>query len=265
MSISKEIAPLLPYLRRFSRALNGSQESGDAYLTATLEYLLANPAAFPRQAPARLALYQLYLDVWSATHFGDLDIDPSEASAFDRNLAALSPRARQAFLLRAVEGFTVPEVATIMGLDPGRVRTLLERGAHDIAQELATKILIIEDEPIIAMDLETIVEDLGHHVVGVARARRQAVALAAERQPELILADIQLADGSSGLDAVNEILTGSSKPVVFITAHPGRYLSAIANRPEPAFLLSKPFNPDSVRAAVSQALFFDRRARQAAA
>ena len=115
------------------------------------------------------------------------------------------------------------------------------------------------------MDLETIVEDLGHRVVGVARARRQAVALAAERQPELIMADIQLADGSSGLDAVNEILTGASKPVVFITAHPGRYLSALANRPEPAFLLSKPFSPDSVRAAVSQALFFDRRARQAAA
>ena len=145
------------------------------------------------------------------------------------------------------------------------MHTLLERSAHDIAQELATKVLIIEDEPIIAMDLEAIVEDLGHRVVGVARARRQAVALAAERQPELIMADIQLADGSSGLDAVNEILTGASKPVVFITAHPGRYLSALANRPEPAFLLSKPFSPDSVRAAVSQALFFDRRARQAAA
>jgi DNA-directed RNA polymerase specialized sigma24 family protein len=265
MSISKDIAPMLPYLRRFSTALNGSRESGDAYLAATLEYLLANPAAFPRQAHPRIALYQVFLDVWSATHFGDPDIDPAEASAFDRNLAALSPRARQAFLLRAVEGFTVPEVAAIMGLDSSRVTSLLERSAHDIAQELATKVLIIEDEPIVAMDLEAIVEDLGHHVVGVARARRQAVALAAERRPELIMADIQLSDGSSGLDAVNEILTGASKPVIFITGHPFRYLSAVSNRPEPAFLLSKPFDPDSVRAAVSQALFFDRRARRAAA
>ena len=96
MSISKEIAPLLPYLRRFSRALNGSQESGDAYLTATLEYLLANPAAFPRPAPARIALYQLYLDVWSATHFADTWTSilrrPQPSTATWR---ALSPRARR--------------------------------------------------------------------------------------------------------------------------------------------------------------------------
>jgi len=263
MSISQVIAPLLPYLRRFSRALNGSQESGDAYLTATLEYLLENPAAFTRDLDPRIALYQLYLEVWSATHISDVSLD-CEESAFDRNLAALSPRTRQAFLLKTVEGFSIPDTATIMGLDSARVATLLGRGARDIAQELATKILIIEDEPIIAMDLETIVEDLGHRVVGVARAKRQAIALAAERKPELIMADIQLADGSSGLDAVNEILSVASRPVVFITAHPGIYLGSAANRPEPAFLLQKPFNPDSVRAAVSQALFFDRRARAAA-
>ena len=263
MSISKDIAPLLPCLRRFSRALSGSQESGDAYLTATLEYLLQDLSAFRRDVPPRMALYQLFLDVWSATHVNDPTLG-HEASTYDRNLAALSPRSRQAFLLKTVEGFSVAEVARIMGLDTSRVAALLDRGAHDIAQGLATRILIIEDEPIIAMDLEAIVEDLGHHVVGVARARQQAVALAKEGKPELIMADIQLADGSSGVDTVNEILRGTSKPVVFITAHPGIYLGAAVNRPEPAFVLPKPFNPDSVRAAVSQALFFDRRARQAA-
>jgi DNA-directed RNA polymerase specialized sigma24 family protein len=262
MTISHDIAPHLPYLRRFSRALNGSQESGDAYLTATLEYLIENLTAFRRDLPPRMALYQLYLEFWSATHVCD-DVLDWEASAFDRNIAALSPRTRQAFLLSTVEGFSVQEIASIMGLDSARVISLLERGGHNIAQELAAKILIIEDEPIIAMDLETIVEDLGHHVVGVARGRRQAVALAAERKPQLIMADIQLADGSSGLDAVNDIVMMASKPVVFITAHPGIYLGAAVNRPEPAFLLPKPFNPDAVRAAVSQALFFDRRARAA--
>ena len=263
MSISKDIKPVLPYLRRFSRALNGSQEAGDAYLTATLEHLLDNLSAFNREMPTRIALYQLYLDVWSSTHLGETDIHPSDAAAFEHNLAALSPRARQAFLLRTVEGFSVPETAAIMGLDTDRVTRLLERGARDIAQELATKILIIEDEPIIAMDLETIVEDLGHHVVGVARGRRQAVAFAARWKPELIISDIRLADGSSGIDVVNDIVTSGSKPVIFITAYPAQYLSAIVNRPEPAFILSKPFNPDSVRAAVSRALFFDRRAHAA--
>ena len=263
MAISKDIAPLLPYLRRFSRALNGSQAKGDAYLAATLESLLRDRSSFARNLPPRQALYQFYLGVASQPIRDDF-VDASEPSAFDQNLAALSPPVRQAFLLTTVEGFSQDEAATIMGIGSARLTGLLEQGARDLAHELASSILIIEDEPIIAMDLEAIVEDLGHRVVGVARAHGQAVALAAERQPQLIMADIQLEDGGSGIEAVNEILAIASKPVVFITAHPGAYLSALANRPEPAFLLPKPFKPDSVRAAVSQALFFDRRARAAA-
>ena len=114
------------------------------------------------------------------------------------------------------------------------------------------------------MDLETIVEELGHKVVGVARGGRQAVAVAAERKPELIMADIELANGNSGIEAVNEIMIAGSRPVVFITAHPRLYLSAADSRPEPASILAKPFNADSVKAAVSKALFFDRRAGRAA-
>ena len=262
MAISKDIAPLLPYLRRFSLALNGSQAKGDACVVATLESLLRDRSTYARSLPPRQALYQFYLRVCSQP-LGD-DVDHVEPSVFDRKLAVLSPEVRQAFLLTTVEGFSQDEAATIMGVDSERLAALLHRGARDLAHELASSILIIEDEPIIAMDLEAIVEDLGHRVVGVARARGQAIALAAERRPELIMADIQLEDGGSGIEAVNEILAGASRPVVFITAHPGAYLSALANRPEPAFLLPKPFKPDSVRAAVSQALFFDRRARAAA-
>jgi DNA-directed RNA polymerase specialized sigma24 family protein len=263
MAISKDIAPLLPYLRRFSCALNGSLAKGDAYVTATLESLLRDRSSFARNLPPRQALYQFYLGVWSQPIRDDL-VDASEPSAFNRNLAALSPSVRQAFLLTTVEGFSQDEAAAIMGIDSARLLALLYRGARDLAHELASRILIIEDEPIVAMDLEAIVEDLGHHVVGVAGAQAQAVALAAERQPQLIMADIQLEDGGSGIEAVNEILTAASKPVVFITGHPGAYLNALANRPEPAFLLPKPFEPDSVRAAVSQALFFDRRTHAAA-
>ena len=263
MTISKDIAPLLPYLRRFSRGLNGSQAKGDAYLTATLENLVRDRSSFARELPPRQALYQFYLGV-SSQPLRDDYVDAPEPSAFDRNLMALSPPVRQAFLLTTVEGFSQDEAARIMGVDSDQLLALLERGARDLAHELASSILIIEDEAIIAMDLEAIVEDLGHHVVGVAREHGQAVALAAERQPQLIMADIQLEGGGSGIEAVNEILAAASKPVVFITAHPRAYLSALANRPEPAFLLPKPFRPDSVRAAVSQALFFNRRARAAA-
>jgi CheY-like chemotaxis protein len=263
MTISKDIAPLLPYLRRFSGALNGSQAEGDAYVMATLESLLRDRSSYARNLPPRQALYQFYLRVWSQPIHDDF-VDAGEPSAFDRKLTALSPHVRQAFLLTTVEEFSQHDTATIMGIDSDHVVGLLAQGARDLAHELASSILIIEDEPIIAMDLEAIVEDLGHHVVGVARAHGQAVALAAERQPQLIMADIKLEDGGSGMEAVNEILADASKPVVFITAHPRAYLSALANRPVPAFLLPKPFKPDSVRAAVSQALFFDRRTRRMA-
>jgi CheY-like chemotaxis protein len=102
------------------------------------------------------------------------------------------------------------------------------------------------------------VQELGHDVTGIARTHKEAIALVRMRRPGLVLADIQLADGSSGLEAVNEILTSIDVPVIFITAYPERLLTG--NKPEPAFLITKPFQPDAVKAAISQALFFDRRA-----
>jgi DNA-directed RNA polymerase specialized sigma24 family protein len=263
MSISKEIAPQLPYLRRFARALSGTQASGDAYVIATLESLIEDPSSFPREIDARAALYQVFLRLWSSMAVNMSPSGPADHSAAEKNLSTLTPRSRQAFLLRTVEGFSPTEVGTIMGVGADEVKKLLDAAAREIAEQVATDVLIIEDEPIIALDLETIVQELGHRVVGVARTRREAINLVAEHRPSLILADIQLADGSSGLDAVNDILVSSEVAVIFITAYPERFLTG--DRPEPAFLLTKPFEPEAVKAAVSQALFFDRRASRKAA
>ncbi len=123
---------------------------------------------------------------------------------------------------------------------------------------ISTSVLIIEDEPIIAVDLETLVTDLGHTVTDVARTHREALAAIAHHEPGLVLADIHLADGSSGLDAVNDILAQCNVPVIFITAYPERLLTG--ERPEPTFLITKPFRTEVVTAIISQALFFDRRA-----
>ena len=76
-----------------------------------------------------------------------------------------------------------------------------------------------------------------------------------------MLADIQLADGSSGIDAVKDILEQISVPVIFITAFPERLLTG--ERPEPTFLITKPFQPNAIRAAISQALFFSTEAQPA--
>lgn len=264
MSIATEIAPHLPYLRRFARALSGNQASGDAYVVATLEALIADPGTFPRELDPRVGLYRLFLQMWSSVGL-NTEARPAEAerSAAERNLDALTPRSRQAFLLRTVEGFSIEEVAQIMNISSSDAAALVQTAGQEIAEQVATDVLIIEDEPIIALDIETMVEELGHRVTGVARTHREAIALVARKRPGLVLADIQLADGSSGLEAVNEILSAIEVPVIFITAYPERLLTG--DRPEPAFLITKPFQPEAVKAAISQALFFDRRAGRKAA
>jgi CheY-like chemotaxis protein len=105
------------------------------------------------------------------------------------------------------------------------------------------------------MDLSDLVTAAGHDVCGVATTASEAVAAAERERPDLVLADIQLADGSSGIDAVRQILSSFQVPVIFVTAFPDRLLTG--ERPEPTFLITKPYSPDMVRAAVSQALFFE--------
>ena len=153
-------------------------------------------------------------------------------------------------------------MAAILTVTPQEAAALIDQAGREIAEQVATDVLIIEDEPIIALDIEGMVQDLGHEVTGIARTHKEAIDLVRARRPGLVLADIQLADGSSGLDAVNEILKGVNVPVIFITAYPERLLTG--DKPEPAFLITKPFQPDAVKAAISQALFFDRKAGSAA-
>ena len=264
MNLAANIAPHLPYLRRFSRALTGSQYSGDAYVAAVLEALIADPAQFQGEPDIRTSLYRTYCRLWESISLNLKSPDHGldwEATA-QRQLSNIAPKAREAFLLMAVEGFSKVEIGVILGRSPAEVLSLLEEASQTIADQVATDVLIIEDEPIIAMDLEALVESLGHRVTGVARTETEALHLASIKRPGLVLADIQLADGSSGMDAVNKILLNLEVPVIFITAFPERLLTG--EKPEPAFLITKPFMPDMVKAVVSQALFFDTKPRAAA-
>ncbi len=262
MNISREIAPHLPYLRRFARALCGSQKSGDAYVVATLEALIADIEAFPPNMSPKVGLYHLFMRSWSSITLNVEDRPEDEISPAERNVGLLTPRSRQAFLLRTVEGFSVEDVAAILSVTPQEVEQLIAQAGREIAERVATDVLIIEDEALIAQDIEFIARDLGHNVIGVARTHREAIELARGHRPGLILADIQLADGSSGLNAVNELLENFDCPVIFITAFPERLLTG--ERPEPAFLISKPYKVDTVKATISQALFFERKATRVA-
>ncbi|MCD2173390.1 response regulator [Rhizobium sp. C4] len=265
MSLTARVAIHLPLLRRFARAVTGSQTSGDAYVAAMLEALIADISIMPKEEDDKVAVFKLFISVYDR-----LDVTPKPIEtpfAWEQraahNLLNLPKRERIAFLLMGLEGFSSSAAASVLNVGEAEFSRLIDEASRQISEQVVTDVMIIEDEPLIALDIEQMVEELGHTVTGIARTHKEAVKLYAETKPKLVLADIQLADGSSGIDAVNDILkSDSSIPVIFITAFPERLLTG--ERPEPAFLVTKPFNPDMVKALISQALFFNERQREAA-
>ena len=261
MSLGQELAPHLPFLRRYARALTGSQTHGDAFVRAALEAIVASPGDFPRDVEPRLGLYRTFHAIWSTANIetgDDNDNDGGFGGAegiAQARLSRITPLSRQALLLTSLEGFSTEDTAYLIACEPADVDSLVSEALAEIERQTHADVLIIEDEPIIAMDIEMIVRDLGHNVTGVAVTRSEAVAQARQSPPSLVLADIQLADDSSGIDAVKDILAEFSVPVIFITAFPERLLTG--TRPEPTFLITKPFQRATVKAAISQALFFD--------
>ncbi len=257
MSVAAKVGAQLPYLRRYARALTGSQSAGDAFVRATLEAALADASLLEQVSSGRVPLYAAFNRIWSSAQIEITEpamVDGFHERAAQKRLSRMTPLYRQALLLTTLEDFSVAEAAQIIGKNSAEVDALIIDAISEIDRESTTDVLIIEDEPLISMQLEGLVTDLGHIVVGTAATRKQAQQIFADNRPGLVLADIQLADGSSGIDAVEDILKFGDVPVIFITAFPEKLLTG--DRPEPTYLVTKPFQEATVRAAISQALFF---------
>jgi CheY-like chemotaxis protein len=223
-------------LRRFARTLTGSSTAADALFDASLPSAGVDlgSTATP-SSPDRIAAYRAVVDVWTG------------------GASAEGSAPRIAYLLEKSEVLSTAEIAAAMRVSVAQVKTFLHAAEEEIRGKKGANILIVEDEPLIALDLQYVVEQLGHRVETVARTQVEAVRVALKSRPDLILADVQLADGSSGLAAANEILQQIEAPIIFVTAYPERLLTGHAA--EPAFLITKPFNPDAVKSAIGQALF----------
>lgn len=258
---SQAIAAHLPYLRRYARAMTGSRERGDALAEAALISLI-DEDGFAADVDPKIALFRQLQDDYGGT-VAMLGTDLGEAaSKAQRHLSRLTPGSRDALLLKAVEMFTEDEIAEIMRTDAEDVDRLIRVARLDLARAITGRFLVIEDETAIAADLSKIVTGMGHDLVGTAANAEDAVEIAAEEDPDLILSDVRLSDGGSGIEAVSRILGDHPrKPVIFITGYPEDLLTG--NGREPAFLIAKPYSEDEVRSAVSQAMFFapSRRVR----
>ena len=222
---------------------------------ATLEAILADRSMISGE-DTRISLFRAFHAIWQSSGQPVASDDQSSREAVvQQHLRGLTANSREALLLRTIEELRYDQIAQIMQIDQEEAEELVQIALNEMGRAIRGRVMIIEDETIIAMDLKGIVQAMGHEVTGIARTHSAAIQLAGDRQPDLILADIQLADGSSGIDAVNELLTSlGDLPVIFITAFPERLLTG--DRPEPAFLISKPYSEEQVRSAVSQAMFF---------
>ena len=246
------VVELLPRLRRFARVLTGSQDIGDACVSSAVENIIAGK--FPG-VPARMALHRSVLAAVDATNAIPVSDRVASRDPVQRNLSTLTPVSRQAYLLVTLERFSLEEAAMLLEMTPHEIGLLLEDAEQDIASQMATDVLIIEDEPLIAVDLEELVQSMGHRVVRIAQTEQEALEAINETRPGLVLSDIQLADGSSGLDAVIKFLPSFPVPVVFITSYPERYLTGV--KPEPTYLVEKPYKREALKAVIHQALFFN--------
>ena len=255
MQLVTEIVHYLPMLRRYARAVTGDQAAGDDCVALMLERLSQEKG---RTGGADIKV-ELYREL--AECLLDLDGAPAARSGPTQFVLQLSLRSRQAMLLTSLEGLSVQEATDVLGLTPEELDSELGTARKTLGELLATDVLIIEDEFFVARDLANIVKSLGHRVTGRARTHDEARAAVEAHRPGLILADVHLADGSSGIEAVSEIVGALEVPVIFITAYPERLLTGL--RPEPTFLISKPYRVEEVKAVICQSLFFDEKARHA--
>lgn len=234
----EDLIRALPYARRYARALTGSQPRGDALVADTLKELVE------AETPATTARDALYRGVTRRFN-GATGTSPFV-------IGRLSQKQRQLLLLTALEDVAIADAATIVGASTEEAQQDLAAARDQLRSGAATEVLIIEDEPIIAMDIEELVSACGHHVVGTAATEGEAVDLAERHRPGLILADINLGDGGDGTAAVSRIMKHHYAPVIFVTAYPERLLTG--ETLEPAFVITKPFEPLTLAIATYQAV-----------
>jgi DNA-directed RNA polymerase specialized sigma24 family protein len=174
---SHAVAQHVPYLRRYARALTGSQNSGDSYVAAVLEALVKEPGVIDVVENPRVALFRLFSAIWNSVAVNNTTDRIVNLRAPDRHLGQISAMPRQAFLLVSIEAFSEQDAATILNVDRQTLQNLVEESGRELAAQIASDIPIIEDEVLIALDLEHLVESLGHRSIGIARTRSEAIAL----------------------------------------------------------------------------------------
>ncbi len=120
-------------------------------------------------------------------------------------------------------------------------------------QLIDTRVLIVEDEVVVASEIKLRLEAMGFQVIGIVNNGRDAITQANEQYPDVILMDITLKGKMNGLEATREISRETNIPVIFITAHTDTPTLDSARKASSHGIFTKPFSDDELKAAIQQA------------
>jgi CheY-like chemotaxis protein/DNA-directed RNA polymerase specialized sigma24 family protein len=254
-SLSQQLLATLPYLRRYARALTGSQAHGDEWVRLCVEVLLQQPDLLRASLQSKVDIFQLFHKLQQPFMALERAESAGMVNAPDRlksELRSLPEVERKVLLLTMLEDFSIDDAARILGIETREAERALLAARDELQRNASVRVLIIEDEAIIALDVAEIVRSAGHEVVGIAASERTAIELAKKHKPDLVIADIQLKGEDDGRVAVREILRTLPVPVIFVTGFPELLLTGEGI--EPAFVITKPFATDHLRMAIAQAV-----------
>lgn len=241
-------------LRQFARAVTADRLVGDELVGAVLAgAAITTGAQAPRGEKFRefFRRWRNFLEDKSAPR-------PFSKAALVKSIGGAPSEARLVLLLRDICGLSAPEVETAIGPLSRPQREILadERRAIGARNRPATAV-VIEDEPLIAVDIQDILAEMGVNVVALARTASAGAAATLKHRPDIVIADFNLDGGATGVDAVVAFQDEHPCPVVFITGYPDQVLKG--EEVEPDFVIVKPYLPESVRAAVAHSLDTARR------
>lgn len=255
--LSGHLLATLPFLRRYARALTGSQAHGDEWVRLCVEVLLQQPALVSDSVKSRVEIFRLFHKLQVPFRALEKQDNGSErpgapGDRLSARLRSVPDVQRKVLLLTMLEDFSVEQAARILDISGEEAEQALRQVREELQRSASVRVLVIEDEAVIALDVAQIVRSAGHQVVGIAATEKVAVELAARHAPDLVIADIQLKGSDDGRAAVREIMRTMPVPVIFVTGFPERLLTGEGM--EPAFVITKPFAPDHLKTAIAQAL-----------
>lgn len=240
-------------LRSFCRLLLSERLFGDEFVEAAFGGVSRLTENSSRE---RIEAFRHLLDTWRGLAGRDRQPQPFSDAALMASAGNPPSDIQAALLMSDVLGLRHAEIEAILAPQPKSVMELVVAGRSQLAGSAAGRVVILEDELIIALDLKSIVEGLGASVAGMAPTAAEGLRLVDGHRPDAILVDYLLRGGETGIDLVNQAREVHDCTTIFVTAFPEKVLQGTED--EPDVVLRKPYTSEGIRAAVAQALAVPR-------